>query len=1230
MGRCPTEEQLAIYAAGAWEEQDAHNIAAHLEVCDRCRGLVERDRANNNWLGGIRRPVDDETVATGSETLPAQVAPAKPLDVQTPPLQPLAIKRYRILRQLGIGGQSVIYQAIQESTGQKVAIKVPREGRYITKVERRRFEREIELVAQLKHPNIISIFDSGLTEDGRKYYVMDYVRGQHLHEYRRNKKLTLDETLKLFATVCDAVQFAHQRGVIHRDLKPSNILVDADGNPKILDFGLARSMSASAQTVVSMTQELLGTLPYMSPEQTRGDPDEIDTRTDVYALGVILYELLTGRYPYPVTGNVVDVLRTITEVEPSPPSRQWTPDEGIHGRSHRRLRRGECPIDNEVHTIVLKALSKDRERRYQSARELADDIRRYLASEPIEAKRDSGWYVLKKTLRRYRIPVGVACAFFIMITLSLIVTWSLWQQSSAETRAKQQALDAVDRLLVDGVDKLRDADVTEAIRWLHTYQQIASDEDVAEAFHGSRQRFADFEQEVRAQLDGVLASNRLDSILRFARQQPRVLPEVLDRMVPRRDHSETVGDGLDLRTRLVNRLEDLLTVPMPAGHMQTVLDACSALEVFASDSERIREFHEWQQALLGQLTAILDESTRKYLASGKAGQWVIKDPNYTSVGSAESVVGIRSNPSYTVSVDHALSFDAAESQIATVTAQMTIQSAHIPESPQPMSVGMRLVLPDELVAEAFLWPEPQLAESRRSESYIPIEVDNSRPIEQVRVMLTVDTEKKTYDIIVVRPPLPGTVNIAVHERIVRENIQLRPMAQSPHISVECAGGIEARFDDIVVRAGSTHLRADWDGRLPPVVSAPSNELPALSPSSFTPVACTGTVVHDIDNDGRPDVIMSTNEPVGRLTMFEVVNSADVCSLRRAATSNPIPTPLQHIRLEGVVDGYLVCTGHVPQQDTENLACELVLLRPSMEPGFQVREALRHGFPRTALSIALTPLQLGGVSRNTFAVGTLADSCTVQMFQTNPNSRFQPGWGFQAAVEGGTDAPPDTSAKCNVTSLAPCDVDEDGLDDVLFLGLANWVGYCPAVVDLPTLSATPITPAAQIEPPEVRRLTEEWVGATYVAVSQLDSSDRYLIAASGTEKKDIADRFGLRVWRVDALDEGPVFPVISCDARALAVGEIDGRDVIAVASVKDYRDIDCQNLVISLYGREGEHIEELWRATWYDWPVDGSALGVAGLELVDLDGRGAPELLVSLDHYGILIFSAEPFGASDYR
>ena len=640
MDRCPTEERLAVYAAGACGEQDAHDIATHLEVCDRCRELVERDRANNDWLVGIRSPAEVETVAVGREAIPTKVEPAQPLDAQATPLRPVEIKRYRILRELDMGGQSVIYQAIQEATGQKVAIKVPREGRYITKAERRRFEREIELVAQLKHPNIISIFDSGFTEDGRKYYAMDYVRGQRLHQYVRDKKLSLEQTLRLFATVCDAVQFAHQRGVIHRDLKPSNILVDADGNPKILDFGLARSMSASAHTAVSMTQELLGTLPYMSPEQTRGDPDEIDTRTDVYALGVILYELLTGKYPYPVTGNVMDVLRTITEAEPSPPSRQWTPDEGIRGRSHRRLRRGECPIDNEVHTIVLKALSKERERRYQSARELADDVRRYLANEPIEAKRDSGWYVLKKTLRRYRIPVGFVCAFFIVTAFSLVVVFEFWRQSEAEALEKKRALDATDALMTDGLDKLRGAHVDEAFRWLHTYQQIAAEDRAGVAFSELRARLDEFKQEVLSKLDDTLATNRIGALVRTLNSDADLLT-TLDTLNRHRAAN-------DIKERIISRLKQLLAVPMPAGRGQSILD-CRALLGKLSDQDNATGA-AFSNALRQQPLALHDAMLAESFDNDTVGEcppkWSDKDGFVSVVSVPQHTLRVESIPKY--------------------------------------------------------------------------------------------------------------------------------------------------------------------------------------------------------------------------------------------------------------------------------------------------------------------------------------------------------------------------------------------------------------------------------------------------------------------------------------------------------------------------------------------------------------------------------------------------------
>ena len=327
----------------------------------------------------------------------------------------IRIEGYDIIRELHRGGQGVVYQAIEKATKRKVAIKVLIEGPHASKTARKRFEREIELVAQLKHPNIISIFHSGETPEGMRYCVMDYIRGVPMDKYVHENDLSLEDRLKVFSTVCDAVQYAHQKGVIHRDLKPSNILVDSAGNPKVLDFGLAKVLTAPVETVISLSQQVIGTLPYMSPEQARGNPDDIDTRTDIYALGIILYEILTGHYPYPVAGQMAEVLRHIAETPPTPPSRQWTADSGVTKRSSKHLRAGKCPIDNDLQTVVLKTLAKERERRYQSAGELAKDIQHYLADEAIDAKRDSGWYVFGKTIHRHRAKLAVAAAFVVLV-----------------------------------------------------------------------------------------------------------------------------------------------------------------------------------------------------------------------------------------------------------------------------------------------------------------------------------------------------------------------------------------------------------------------------------------------------------------------------------------------------------------------------------------------------------------------------------------------------------------------------------------------------------------------------------------------------------------------------------------------------------------------------------------------------------------------------------------------
>ncbi|MDH3254004.1 MAG: serine/threonine-protein kinase [Acidobacteriota bacterium] len=353
---------------------------------------------------------------------------------------PSSIGPYRILGKLGEGGMGVVFEAEQQNPRRKVALKVVRGGQFVDETQVRMFQREADSLARLKHPNIAAIYESGRTEGGQHFFAMEIVRGEPLDEWGASPKGTVADLrlrLALFRKIADAVNYAHQRGVIHRDLKPSNIVVTSNGESppgrqsppeiKILDFGLARitDTDVAAASMVTEVGMIKGTLPYMSPEQARGDPGAIDLRTDVYSLGVILYEMICGSRPYDTnTSSLVEAVRVICETQPKSLSHSWS---------------GTRKLDGDIETIVGKALEKDADRRYASAAALSEDIERYLTSQPILARPPSATYQLRKFAKRNKTLVGGVVATMLMLIAGMVVSTVFGLREAAQRREAEQA-----------------------------------------------------------------------------------------------------------------------------------------------------------------------------------------------------------------------------------------------------------------------------------------------------------------------------------------------------------------------------------------------------------------------------------------------------------------------------------------------------------------------------------------------------------------------------------------------------------------------------------------------------------------------------------------------------------------------------------------------------------------------------------------------------------------------
>jgi tRNA A-37 threonylcarbamoyl transferase component Bud32 len=1170
-----TRKSLIALAAehGMLERGDAEEVSEQL--AQRAPGQSEAD-----WL-----------CASGILT-PAQVAELSALPGLSGP-RPDAfgpvpeIPGYEIIAPLGHGGMGVVYKARQLRPKRIVAIKLMVGGLLAKRSERLRFEREAQAVADLKHPGIVTIYDFG-EASGHLYMGMEYVDGLPLTAYLQTHELPLRSKVALMQRICEAVAHAHQHGVIHRDLKPANILVTDAGQPKVLDFGLAKLSETSGAAPLTLTgqDQMLGTVPYMAPEQTHGRGTEADVRTDVFSLGVVFYQMLAGRLPHgDEDTSPLEVMRRVREEAPRRPS---TVVRDIAG---------------DVETIVLKALAKDKQRRYQSVDALAADLGRFLADEPIEARRASLAYQLRKFLVRHRwrlLPVAAA-----LLAVCVMAVWSFVRVAderdtarAAQTLAEQRLKESEDALAVTNLFHMltppEESDTGDHFRNLDHIERFLAENAANAHLHQVEQRRAAGRQALAARIRTDLQTNDLTELVRMCAETPSRIDVIRGIDSVAGEAAAGAADESTVEVRLLDRVQKRLRrsllVPAPVGRAQFMRDAVATLLVIDPNDAEGLAARAARRAVWSNMTPLISENFDAYADDEDPPGWdgTYGDEVARVQGDARELF-IHSKYGNAGAIRRPMKLD---DNVHAIWGRADFR--FLPSGNTPLSGGLRIDAAAERFQCAIVCMDGEFAYEMLADGAPRVQHLGVQVVPGRRYRL----ELRCY-------PKRGTFDALLDGRFVVEEARMQNPAQPLSVfELKSNHGTRVFADNVELRTSTVPIGRSI-GELRPIIT--QNGI-RLRPVRILPIELDFILGADVDGDGQVEMVSGSREPkkAGTLTFYRVTGAGyDREKLGEIRVSEE-----GALRAVGMVDDCLVVSGLKRLDKTD----------PDKPVHVGAMQVLR--IDKTFSADTVLKIEGEDIYRCEYA----------PMRFGNGRTGFVLGWGcyrrkcdiFERVVEEGqvsyerrgSVAYPASKEQSDVMSVQTLDIDNDGDDDI-FVGLAYWSAFGPILIAMDGTTPQKVTP-----------LTGR-IGVTHTVTCRFDTGMSYLVAMSKAGRLTDGTAIpghGLRVWRI--VDGHPeLLQFLPGTPYSIASGELDGCEVIVVSThepAEQGGEGDITDAVITAYGLTDDHLVPLWRVRFSGAGTDEDGVIVT---ITDLDGDGRNELLTRIPGQGTLIFAADERGAT---